>query len=112
MKNHFTREVCVNESKETYEQKPKYVDEKYCEDITTSCKPVTKTSCIDYVGNNEVCMDKPKEKCVDESKPVSTYKKEYEYREVLVEDLHFKASSSSAITNPLITTKCRFLSIF
>ena len=65
------------------EQKPhqvtKHVYEQQCEDITTtSCKPVTKTSCTDHVEKvprQEVCVDKPKEKCVDEQKPVTTYRK-------------------------------------
>ena len=56
-----------------------YVDEQQCEDITTtSCKPVTRTSCTDHVEKvprQEVCVDKPKEKCVDEQKPVTTYRK-------------------------------------
>ena len=54
VQDYVTCEICVDELKETCEQKPhqvtKYVDEKHCEGITTtSCKPVTKTSCNDYV---------------------------------------------------------------
>ena len=66
----MVEETNTNEPKETCEQKhrqvTKYVDEKHCEDIiTTSCKPVTMTSCNDYVEKvprqeaNKVCVNKP-----------------------------------------------------
>jgi len=90
------REVCVNKPKQTCEQKPhqvtKYVDEWVCNDVTTtSCKPVTTTNCHDSVEKvprqqaNEVCVDKPEEKCWDENTSVTSTRKEHKCWPVEVE---------------------------
>ena len=62
--------MCFDEPKEICEQNPsqltKYVDEKHCEDITTtSCKPFMKDCCNEFLERvfrqeaNEVYMDMP-----------------------------------------------------